>query len=293
MTAPPRISVVVPHYSDLARLDLVLSALATQAPPPGGFEVIVADNASPVAEEDLRRVVGDRARLTIVAERGAGPARTGGVAVARGDVLAFTDADCVPEPGWLVAGLAALDSFDLIGGAMRVLVDDPDHVTGVEGFEQIFAFDNRHYVESKGFTVTANLFCRRTVFDRVGPFATTTVPEDMEWCHRARAAGFTLGYAPGAVVGHPARRTWAELIIKTRRLANEAYGLACSAPGGRLRWLIRTLALPASAVVHTPKVLFGGGGMALMVRLSAVAVLYRIRLWRFGYGLRLLTRRLK
>ena len=290
MAAPPRVSVVVPHYNDLARLDLALTALQAQRAPSGGFEVIVADNDSPIDEAELRRVIGERARLTIVRQKGAGPARNGGVALARGEVLAFTDADCIPEPGWLNAGLAALETVDLVGGAMRVLVDDPDHMTPVEAFESVFAFDNRSYVERQGFTVTANLFCRRDTFERVGPFATTKVSEDLEWCHRARSTGFTIGYAPEAVVGHPARRTWPELIAKTRRIADEAHGLASSSPGGWRRWFVRTLALPASAIAHTPKALFSAAAPRLSSRLAATAVLYRVRLWRFGYGLRLLAR---
>ncbi len=82
--------------------------MAAQTYPRDGFEIIVADNASPEGEAAIAALIAGRAELTIVAERGAGAARNGGAAKARGEILAFTDCDCVPEPRWLEAGVAAL-----------------------------------------------------------------------------------------------------------------------------------------------------------------------------------------
>ena len=59
--------------------------------------------------------------------------------------------------------------------------------------------------------------------------------------------------------------------------------------GGRVAWLARTLALPASAAIHTPKVLFSGELNTLGQRLAGVAMLYRLRLWRMGDALGLLA----
>jgi GT2 family glycosyltransferase len=208
--------------------------------------------------------------------------------LARANTLAFTDSDCRPEPDWLKEGLSALSACDFAGGAMEVLVDDPSNMTPVEAFERVFAFDNQTYVRRRGFTVTANLFCPRYVFDRVGGFATTRLPEDLEWCERARSAGFKIGYAPKSIVGHPARRTWSDLVRKASRLNAQAFGLMTRRPGGKLIWLARSVALPLSAVVHTPKALTGRGLQNLGQRFAAVAVLYRLRLWRFVDSIRLL-----
>jgi GT2 family glycosyltransferase len=282
-----RVSIIVPHYNDPAGLDACLTALAGQSVRPD--EIVVADNNSPQGEAEIERVLAGRARLVVVKEKGAGPARNGGVAASSGEILAFTDSDCIPEPMWLAEGLEKLAHFDLVGGAMQVLVADEAKMTPVEAFERAFAFDNRYYVEHKGFTVTANLFCRRSTFDAVGGFR-VGVPEDLDWCHRARAAGYRIGYAPGALVGHPARRTWGEIIRKWARLNEEAYGLQSAQKLGRLKWLIKSLVMPASAVVHslhpltTPKLQRGRD------RLSALAMLYRLRLWRSADALRLLVR---
>lgn len=285
----PRISVVIPHYDDPASLDRCLSALGQQtiAEP---FEIVVADNMSPQGEAAIAAAIGGRARLALAHDRGAGPARNAGVAESTGEVLAFTDSDCVPQPGWLAAGVAALERHDLVGGRMTVEVGANER-SGAEAFEQVFAFDNRSYVEDKGFTVTANLFVRRATFDAVGGFR-TQVSEDAEWCWRARAAGYRLGYAHDAVVGHPARPDWAALLHKWRRINAESFALACEARGGRMRWLAKSWLLPVSIVAHVPRVLRSPALSQTAHRRAALATLARLRMWRFVDSHRLLfTRR--
>jgi GT2 family glycosyltransferase len=279
MTKAPTISVIVPHYNDLARLGVCLTALGRQTYPADDVEIIVSDNASPCGQAAVEAAIAGRARLTVTHQPGAGAARNGGVAVARGDILAFTDCDCRPEPDWLTQGLAALKNYDFVGGAMKVLVDDPASLTPAEAFERVFAFDNAGYVKRKGFTVTANLLCPRAVFEAVGDFL-VGVSEDIEWSHRARAAGYRIGYAPGAVVGHPARRSWDALTTKWRRLNTEQFGLIKDRPLGRLRWVARNALLPASALAHTPRVMRSAQLSSFKQRLGALGVLYRIRLWR-------------
>jgi GT2 family glycosyltransferase len=286
----PRVSVVVPHYHDLRALDLCLSALERQTFPREDFEIVVADNASPEGEAAVRAIVAGRARLTRVEERGAGPTRNGAVALARGEIVAFTDCDCVPEPDWLREGVSALRQWDLVGGRVKVLVDDPRRMSPAEAFESVFAFPNETYVRRKGFSVTANLFCARAVFDQVGGFISAGVAEDNDWCYRAREAGFRIGYAPAAVVGHPARKTWADLLKKWRRANTELFGLTMLEKGGRAMWLLKSLAQPAMAVIQTPKVLFSPDVQGPASRLKALWVLYRLRFWRFGDSLRLCGR---
>jgi GT2 family glycosyltransferase len=287
MAGGPKVSVIVPHYRDLARLDRCLAALGAQTYPQDQFEVIVADNASPEGEAAVAAAIAGRARLVTVSEKGAGLARNGGVAAARGDLLAFTDADCLPDPGWLAAGIARLADADVVGGRMQVLVGDPARPTPVEAFEVVFAFDNEHYVRRLGFTVTANLFCPRSVFERVGGFR-VGVSEDLEWSRRATDAGFRLAYAPDALVGHPARRTWPELVGKWRRINSETYGLSIGQPGRAMRWLARGALMPLSAVAHTPRVLGSDKLATFGQKWGALGILYRLRFWRAADAVRVL-----
>jgi hypothetical protein len=172
---------------------------------------------------------------------------------------------------------------------MKVLVPDAARPTPAEAFEMVFAFQNRVYVEKKGFTVTANLFCSRAVFDAVGPFK-VGVSEDLEWCQRATAKGFRIGYAAEAVVAHPARRDWPALLKKWQRLSEESFALAISKPGGRVKWGLRSLALLPSIAAHTPRVLGSAALTRGVERRRALATLARLRWWRFVDAQRLLIR---
>lgn len=283
-----RVSVVVPHYNDLERLDTCLARLTSQTLPSEEYEVIVADNASPVGEAAVAETIAGRARLVVATEKGAGPARNAGVAASRAPLLAFVDSDCVPEPSWLAAGVAALDRYEVVGGHVTVLVEN-DPMSGAEAFEAVFAFDIRRYVKEKGFAGSGNLFCSRATFDAVGPFR-TGVAEDIEWSHRATGQGFRLGYAAEAVVGHPARRNWAELKRKWKRTNTERYLLERSKPLGTLRWLAWTALLPASILAHAPKVMIHPALPDGGARLRALGTLARLRLWRAADALGLLFR---
>jgi GT2 family glycosyltransferase len=282
----PRISVVVPHFDDLVNLDKCLSALERQTIPVDQFEIVVADNNSSCGRPRVEQAIAGRASLVSVSERGAGPTRNGGAAAARGEILAFTDSDCVPAEDWLAEGMAALADYDFVGGKVIVSVADEGHVTPTEAFEKVFAFDFETYINRKGFTGSGNLFVPRPVFDAVGGFR-TGVSEDVDWSRRAVAKGYRLGYAPAAIVAHPARRNWNELRRKWERINRESFALEQQAPGGRLRWLGRTMLLPASAVAHAPRVLRSPRLRSPRERAGALAVLFMCRAWRFGDALKL------
>jgi glycosyltransferase involved in cell wall biosynthesis len=286
--AAPSVSVIVPHFEDLNRLRLCLTALADQDYPVDKFEVIVADNNSPSGSAAVEEAIAGRAKLVVVSQKGAGPARNGGVALASGEILAFIDADCVADRSWIREGVQALQRCDFVGGRVRVCVAQPGAPTSIEAFEAVFAFDNKSYVERLGFTVTANLFCPRWLFEQVGGFR-VDVSEDVDWSHRARLKGFNISYSDQSVVYHPARRTWNDLVKKWRRVNAETFSIFLERPAGQLQWVLRSFLLPLSAVVHTPKVILSPELSSWRQRLDALHVLYRLRFWRLGDSLRLVV----
>jgi GT2 family glycosyltransferase len=285
----PSVSVVVPHYNDLAGLNLCLRALCSQSYPADLVTLIVADNNSACGGAAVEAAIAGRASLVVVKEKGAGPARNGGAALARGEVLAFTDCDCEPDVEWLQRGIEALSDFDVVGGQMLVTVSDEARLTAAEAFERVFAFNNRRYIERKSFSVTANLFCRRTTFEAVGGFG-AGMSEDVDWCRRAVQAGFKLGYCPLALCGHPARRSWDELLRKWVRINREDFVLTAGTPRGKLQYLMRTLLLPASILPHAAKVLTTRRLKGWRERRMAIGMLIRLRLWRFADSLDLLIK---
>lgn len=275
------VSVIVPHYNDLENLDLCLEHLFRQDYSDGQMEIIVADNNSRCGIAAVQDRAGSRVRVILAQEQGAGPARNAAAAVAKGEILAFIDSDCVPNPDWVRRGVVALGKADFIGGRVDVLAAVPGQLTPTEAFETVFAFDFESYVNKKRFTGSGNMFVTRAVFEAVGGFR-KTVSEDMEWSHRAIAKGYKLAYAGDVAVGHPARRNWRELAAKWRRLVNETYAYHRLNGGGAGTWLLNVAAVLLSPALHAPKVLASPKLTSWRDRLGALAILFRLRFYRAG-----------
>ena len=286
-----RISVVVPHYNDLAGLRICLDRLRAQTIGSSKLEVIVADNMSECGLDAVQGVCGDFATAILATVRGPGPARNAGVAAASAPILAFTDTDCSPALTWLGESLKALKQFDVVGGAMEVTVAVPERPTNVECFERVFAFDNRRYVERDGYTVTANLVTTKKVFETVGGFVSTAIAEDVEWCRRATSAGFKLGYAPSALVSHPAREDWAQLTKKWQRVLRQQFFENEKDGRGKFRWLMFNVVVLLSPLGHIFAVLRSDRLDTWPQRLGAIGVLVRLRTWRFAKGIEMLFSR--
>ena len=278
----PDAAVIIPHYEDVARLTRCLTALAQGRQT--GVEVVVVDNGSRQPLDAVRAAFPEVRFLTEPAP-GAAAARNRGVAETRAPLLWFLDADCVPAPDWLEVARRAATRADIVGGSVEVFDETPGPRSGAEAFEAVFAFRIRRYVEQEGFAVTANLLTTRKVFAAVGPFV-PGLSEDKDWGLRARAAGFALVYEDSLRVAHPSRRDWAALSGKWRRLTRESFALHGKGIAARLRWALRALALPPSALADLPKVLASPRLRGAGERVAGAAVLLRLRGLRCVWMLR-------
>jgi len=237
----PRVSVIVPTYRDWDRLGLLMSSLAAQDCPPGGFEVIVVNNDSGEAPP-ATLALPPNARMLTEGRKGAYAARNAGLAVAKGEILLFTDSDCVADAGWVREAAAFLDArpnVSRLGGRIDLAPSADPTVADV--YEAAFAFPQERYVAA-GWAPTANMGTRRLVLEAVGPFDDAHYSGgDKEWGLRTEAAGFGIGYADRAAVTHPPR-TASEILRKRRRIAGAMLNRDIAAKG-RLRlvpgWLFK------------------------------------------------------
>jgi len=275
-----RVSVIIPHFNDLERLRHCLDRLDGQRGGHAAYRVIVVDNNSRCGLEEVRRVVAGSADVILATEQGAGPARNAGVAASDGEILAFIDSDCVPAPDWVAKGVQSLEGADVVGGRVDVLPERPGRLSATEAFESVFAFDFERYIAKENFTGSGNMFVTRAVFDAVGGFR-KAIAEDIDWSHRAVAAGYRLSYAPNVVVGHPARRNWAELASKWRRLTREGYLYARSRGQSRLAWITRSFVVLASPLPHAWNAAVSSKLTSPVDRIKAMGVLFAIRSYRF------------
>jgi glycosyltransferase involved in cell wall biosynthesis len=276
----PIASVIIPHYNDLDNLRECLKRLQAQTMDRSQFEIIVSDNNSSCGLAAVRQACDGVARVVSATKQGAGEARNAGVAASRGEVLAFTDSDCLPAQEWLGKGIRALRDADIVGGRMVVGVEDRSRLTPAEAYELVFAFNNKKYVERQGYSVTANMFTRSDVFAKVGPFR-VGLSEDLDWGRRATALAFRTKYAADAVVTHPARRQWPDLIRKWRRLTRESYMLTREQSYGGVVWFYRSWLILLSPLVQFPAVLRCNELESFDQRVLAICGLIRLRTWRF------------
>lgn len=214
----PRVSVIIPVRDD-PRIVACLAALQRQTYPADLIEVVVVDNGSVSPPEDL---TGARPGVLQVSEPQGGSyaARNAGVSASTGSVLAFTDADCLPEEDWLEQVVAALRAgAGVVAGHVSVYARDNARPNPVEAYELVHAFPQETYVGRGGAGVTANLSTTREVFEAAGPFRSELYSgADIEWSQRANSRGITTLYAPTAVVHHPARDSFGALNTKLHRV---------------------------------------------------------------------------
>jgi GT2 family glycosyltransferase len=227
-TAPaastPALSVVVPTCGRIKLLERCLAALLRQSLAGRHYEIIVVDDHPNVLTEELvsrsrAGIAGPGPALTYVANAGRhGPAaaRNRGWRLARAPIVAFTDDDTVPTPGWLRHGLDAFgDGVDALCGRIEMPV--PAAPTDYERDAQ--------QLESAEF-VTANCFCRKSVLTALDGFDERFLlawREDSDLHFRLLAIGAHIARAPQAVVVHPLRAApWGVSLLQVRKIAFDA-----------------------------------------------------------------------
>jgi glycosyltransferase involved in cell wall biosynthesis len=201
----PLISVIVPVRNRRALLRRLLDGLNAQTL--ADHEIIVVDDGSEDGAPEEAALDASRGRpVRLIRNPGRGPyeARQAGVEASSARFIAFTDSDCVPQPKWLEAGVAALESgADVVNGP--TVPERP-----VAPLERAMSSGE------EGLYPTCNMFYRRSAFDAVGGFRESPADRVFSEGTTERAWGFGqdtilawkvrraghAAYAPEAVVEH-------------------------------------------------------------------------------------------
>jgi glycosyltransferase involved in cell wall biosynthesis len=288
----PLISVIIPHLNQNIELERCLESIHNQTFDNGSVEVIVIDNGSRTMP---RKTCASFKAVRLAKEviSGPGPARNKGVALSRGQILAFIDADCIADSRWLgaIAREVRNGGRYIIGGDVRIAICNPQRPTALEAYESIFSYRQKEYIERHSFSGTGNLAMLRSIYDAIGPFSGPEIAEDRDWGRRAKRKGFSIDYVPDMIVCHPARQSFAELSVKWDRHISHEFSEIAHGLRGRLFWIIRALAVGMSPIVEVRRILTSRRVSTTREKCMAMLVLIRIRLYRAGQMLnRLLNR---
>ena len=199
------ISVIIPVFNTAPYLERVVAALLAQDFPRAQFELIFVDNGSHDGSPDILARYPE-IRLLREPERGSYAARNLGLRHARGDVLAFTDSDCFPAPGWLTA----IDR-DFRAGSAQVLLGPRLPAAGSRAARLLAGYDNHRaeFICAAGdpaimYGYTNNMAVRRAAMDRFGPFERRMRGADTLFLRRVVAGRScaAVAYCPDMVVRH-------------------------------------------------------------------------------------------
>jgi len=225
-----RFSVVVPVYNNPADLTRCLASLGALDFPEDDFEIIVVDNNSTDNTAAVARAFG----ASVLQEKdfqSSYAARNRGIRAARGELIAFTDSDCVVDRRWLreIDGAASDESVgcfagEILSAAPGTLVERFSDDIGL--LRQRGPLSGWHF---KPYAQTANAVYRRRVFDEIGLFDPTMKSGGdaaIAW-RMLDKTGYKLKFVPEAIVHHHHRTSVGELWKQFRR-----YGT------GKMSWAI-------------------------------------------------------
>ena len=267
----PRVSVIIPTYQDWDRLTQCLDALGAQTYPSHRVEILVVNN-DPTNQPPPSLTLDRRTHLLTEATPGSYAARNTGIKAATGQIIAFTDSDCVPDPRWIETAVQ-----EMCSGAERVaghieLFSERQPPSLADAYEMLVGFDQAAYA-AKGSAATANMVTSKAAFDAVGHFNSMLLSGgDMEWGFRAKLHGIGIRFSPASVVRHPTRGSLYALFKKARRVSAGASAVR-ELRGSRL-WLLRAV-LPPRSVLTIAR----ANKLTPLNRVQLMGIAYALKLW--------------
>lgn len=278
------VTVIVPVWNGAKDVARCLAALKAQTVSSDRYDVVVVDNGSDDGTYEFLR--GERG-FTVLQELkpGSYAARNNALRSVSSRYVAFTDADCVPDPGWLAVALRAAEQnpdAGVFSGPIRLFREEPSIDRLWQSYEELFSFPQDVKL---GSCATANWLSPTPVMQALGGFNEDLKSGgDGEMAKRIAASGHPIVYVEDMVVNHPVRATFDDLARKRRRLSGGLWDR--SKAKRRLPDLVGRLALNTARrykrlAVSPDLTLSDKARLALLVsRLSSVALAEFIRLDR-------------
>jgi len=197
------ISIVVPARNAAGTIGGCVQSLLEQSVPRERYEVIVVDDGS---TDETRQLV-ERSGATLIPQAQEGPAaaRNKGVSVSKGDIVLFTDADCVPEANWVAEMVRSFEDGEIAGvkGVYRTrqggIIPRFVQCEYEERYEQMAKQRWIDFIDTYSAGYRREIFLAEGGFDTRYPSASV---EDQEFSFRLAERGHKMVFNPRAVVYH-------------------------------------------------------------------------------------------
>ena len=205
MNSIPSVSVIVPAYNAEKNIATLIESLLDLDYPKELLEILIIDNNS----NDRTKEIIKQYPVKLLEEKNiqsSYAARNCGIRNTKSEILAFIDSDCIATPQWVKEGVKKLvsESADLVGGKVEFFYSE--YKTSAELYDSITHMQIESDIKDRNVAKTANLFVESYLFDKIGMFPDQVKSGgDVQWTSNATRNGFSLVYAPKAVVKHPAR----------------------------------------------------------------------------------------
>jgi O-antigen biosynthesis protein len=265
----PKVSVVVCAYNAERTMDRCLASLEKLQYP--NHEVIVVNDGS---TDDTRKICEryDFIRLINQENKGLSAARNVGLEASTGEIIAYTDSDCMVDPDWLTYLVARFQSssFAAVGGPNLPPPDDclvASCVAVSPGAPAHVLLDDEVAEHIPG----CNMAFRRETLEAISGFDPLfrTAGDDVDVCWRLQNKGYKIGFSPAAVVWHFRRNTVRDY-IKQQRGYGKAEALLCFKHPyrfnvlGQSRWFGRIYGDISNYLLSLqPRIYFGEFGRGL------------------------------
>ena len=202
-----KVSIVIPTYNRKESLKKALESLFNQTYPKDKYEIIVCDDykstdGTKKMVKELMNVSPCELRYFKVKSKYKGPAyaRNIGIENARGEIIGFTDDDCVTSPTWIEQAIPYFENGRI--GAVQGCVEA--QVYKANKLEKIFKITSSiTHTEDTGHYVTANMFFRRKAIIEAGCFDPELMRgEDTDLAYRVKKRGYEIPFCENVIVYH-------------------------------------------------------------------------------------------
>lgn len=198
----PDYSVIVPAYREEDVIGACVRALSRQTADRARYEIIVVDDGSADATAQAAQEAGAD-RVLRVEHGGPAAARNAGIAVAQGEIILFTDADCEPAEDWIAQMLAPFDDPRVMGVKGTYRTKQLSLIARLTQLEFEIRYERMAELPRIDFVDTYAAGYRRELFVKHGVFDTAYIAaEDVDLSFRLTRAEHWLVFAPNAWVWH-------------------------------------------------------------------------------------------